>query len=66
MLISKRAIEIEMARKQISLTDISVKTGISIKTLSNAVHRQRTMPVTLGKIAAALGVDPELLLRKEA
>lgn len=58
MLVSKKEIELGMAREQLSLADLSVKTGIPVKTLSNILFRQKTRPVTLGKIAAALEVDP--------
>lgn len=59
-------IEICLAEAGITKADLSKRCGISRQNLSTIVRRGTCEPRTLGKIAAALDVDVEQLLAKEA
>lgn len=55
-------VRIEMARSQIGAYDLAEKAGISAPRFYNAMKKGCCSPDTLGRIAAALGVDPEDLI----
>ena len=57
MRISKELFEVACARKCISSKEVIERSGISRATLSNCIRRERGAPVTIGKIAKAIGVD---------
>ena len=59
-------LEISMARACISLGDLSAMAGVPRATLSQAKHGVRNpSPRTVGRIAAALGIDPAELVELE-
>lgn len=57
--------DVVCARACMSISDIANETGIRRQTVANAALERGTSPLTLGKIARALGVDPADLLKKE-
>lgn len=58
MKISKDKIDILMARKQVSIKDICEKSGLPMETFKQArTGKRNPKPITVGRIAAALGVD---------
>lgn len=54
---SKRKIEIAMARKCISLTDLQEATQMPKATILKVLKGKSVLPATLGKVAAGLKVD---------
>lgn len=58
---------VAMAKKEISVSELSQKVGLSAQTINNVKSGRRGMkPERLGKVAKVLGVDvTELLERKE-
>lgn len=66
MRIDSSKLEISMARACLSIGDLSAKAGVPRATLSQAKNGVRNpSPKTVGKIAAALGVDPAELVDLE-
>ena len=57
MKVDKRKLDIAMARAQLSREDLAKKAGIPVPTLCTVMQRKSCRPVTIGRIAAALGVD---------
>lgn len=57
--------DVACARACMSISDVANETGIRRQTVANAALERGTSPLTLGKIARALGVDPADLLKKE-
>ena len=53
---NKMLLDVALARKQTSLTNLR-KSGLSPQTLLKVRKGESVLPATLGKIAAALGVD---------
>ena len=66
MKVSRKAIEIEMARKQFVVFQLAEAAGISYKGLRLVLTRGDCIPRTAGKIANALGVPVEKIMAKEA
>ena len=58
MKLDRKKFDLASARACMSINDIAEKTGIPRPTISNVALERGTSPVTLGKIARALGVDP--------
>lgn len=66
MLANKNAIELLMAEKQLSQKSLSEKSGVSRYTLGLVLRNKRnTNPPTIGKIATALGVKPEAIVKAD-
>lgn len=57
MKINKEKLEISMARAQLNRNTLSEKSGIPVPTICNVYKRGTCKPATVGRIAAALGVD---------
>lgn len=57
--------DVACARACMSVNDVAKESGVPRQTVANAALERGTSPVTLGKIARALGVDPADLLKKE-
>ena len=53
----KKKLYIAMARAQLSREELANKAGLPITTLSGVFQHKNCRPVTVGKVAAALGVD---------
>lgn len=65
MKISRQKIEMAMARACMNTADLPKAAGLPAPTVYNAMMGKGIRPVTLGKIAKALGVDPEEIMEKE-
>ena len=59
MKISRKKIEVQQARSGISSAQIAELCNTSVQVISRVLEKGVCNPVTLGKIARALGVDPE-------
>ena len=58
MKLCKGKIDVIMARKQLSIDDVCKSSGVPRETFKQARNGKRNpRPVTVGKIAKALGVD---------
>ena len=57
MKVDKRKLDIAMARAQLSQKDLAKKAGMPISTLYTVTQRKSLRPATIGRVAAALGVD---------
>lgn len=62
MIIDRKAIEMLLAKNCLSQTKLVSISGVSQTTLSKAMNGHDTRPVSVGKIARALGVDPEQII----
>lgn len=65
MIIDKRKIDLAMARCCFSIPQLAAKAEMPTQTVNGALRGQNIRPATLGKIAAALGVDPSELLKED-
>ena len=66
MKINSTRIEILLAEMRMTKTALAVKSGISRQNISTICKRGTCEPITVGKIAKALGVDPaEIVAREE-
>ena len=55
--VSKNKLEIAMARACMNTKDLQEAAGMPRPTINNAISGRGVSPVTVGRIAAALGVD---------
>lgn len=53
----RRKVEVVMARKCISLTDLQEATQMPKSTIMKVLKGKNVLPATLGKVAAGLKVD---------
>ena len=60
MKINKKALFVEMAKQQITKTELSKKSGVSVGTLYSL--KGTVSPVTAGKIAEALNISIESII----
>lgn len=65
MKISKRKMELSMARAKMNLYDLSEKSNVSIHTIGTVLARRSCKPATAGRIAEALGIDVTEILEDE-
>ena len=65
MKISKSKLNIALARKQWNQRDLRDNAIVSAQTILNLNKGKSVMPATLGKIAAALGVDVTEIIEDE-
>lgn len=65
MKISKSKLNIALARKQWNQRDLRDNAIVSAQTILNLNKGKSVMPATVGKIAAALGVDVTEIIEKE-
>ena len=67
MKINKKSLQLAMARACLNRRELAEKAGIPEPTLQGAISRCSVRPATLGKIARALGCDPEeIIINEEA
>ncbi len=60
-------IDLELARKCLTVTDLCKKAGVAYPSYAQIRAGKATpKPVTVGKLATALGLDPVELLEKNA
>ena len=57
MKVDKRKLDIAMARARLNRGDLAKKAGVPVPTLCTVMQRKNCRPATIGKVAAALGVD---------
>lgn len=65
MKINKKKMELAMARACMNVSNISDKSGVSRKTVAGAKDGRKIDPAKCGRIAKALGVDPEEIIEKD-
>lgn len=65
MKISKSKLNITLARKQWNQRDLRDNAIVSAQTILNLNKGKSVMPATVGKIAAALGVDVTEIIEDE-
>lgn len=63
MKIETRTLENEIARQAMSYKEVATNAGITVKTLQAARNGEEIRNATAGKIAAALGVNIEQLIK---
>lgn len=59
MIVNRRKLELAMARACMNAADLQKAAEMSRPTLNNAIVGKDVRTATVGKIARALGVDPE-------
>lgn len=62
---NKKKVDIAMARACISLNELQEKAGMPLPTIKGVIYGKNVKPVTLGKVAKALGVEVEEILEEE-
>ncbi|MBQ7887043.1 MAG: helix-turn-helix transcriptional regulator [Clostridia bacterium] len=65
MKISKFSVEILLAEKNMTKSEMAKRASLSRQSVNDVLKRGTCEPRTLGKIAAALEVDVENLIAKE-
>lgn len=65
MKISKNKLNVALARKQWNQRDLRDNAIVSAQTILNLNKGKSVMPATVGKIAAALGVDVTEIIEDE-
>ena len=65
MKVNKKKMQIALARKCMSLSVAAKVADMPYQSVLNAQKGRGISPVTLGKIARALGVDPEEIVDNE-
>ena len=65
MKLSKEKLELFQARRGISAAELAQAAGLSAQGISALKLRGSCKPETIGKLAAALGVDPAELLEQK-
>lgn len=65
MKIDVKKLEMAMACACMNASEIASKAEISRQTVATAKQGKRIGPATVGKIAKALGVDPEEIIEKD-
>ena len=65
MKISKAKLNVALARKQWNQRDLRDNAVVSAQTILNLNKGKTVMPATVGKIAAALGVDVTEIIKDE-
>lgn len=62
----RKKLELAMARACMNSADLPAAAGLPRPTVQNLIVGKSVRPATLGKVARALGVDPEYILEKGA
>ena len=62
MRVDRNKLELAMARSCMSTEELAVKAEMPLSTVKNVITVRSVRPVTLGKVARALGVDPDCIL----
>lgn len=63
---NRKKLELAMARACIESAKLPAAAGLPRPTVQNVIVGKSVRPVTLGKVAKALGVDPMEILESEA
>lgn len=64
MQLDRNKIDLVMAKREMSVIDLAAACGITRQRASMILNSKNTQPKTVGKIANALGVEPEELLEE--
>lgn len=64
MKVDRRKLELAMARACMESRNLPSAAGLPRPTVQNAIVGKSVRPATLGRIAKALGVDPEELIQE--
>ena len=59
MKVNRKKLELAMARACMNSADLPVAAGLPRPTVQNLIVGKSVRPATLGRVAKALGVDPE-------
>ena len=62
MRVDRNKLELAMARSCMSTEELAVKAEMPLSTVKNVITGRSVRPVTLGKVARALGVDRDGIL----
>lgn len=62
----RNKLELAMARSCMSTEELVIKAEMPLSTVKNVITGRSVRPVTLGKMARALGVDPDYILAPES
>lgn len=62
MRLNRTKVSLLMAKSLISQASLATKAGISRQTMSAVMNGRNCRPELLGKISAALGVEPEEII----
>ena len=65
MKIQQTKFEIALAKARLTKTSLAKKAGISSATITKLLAGNNSAPITVGKIAVALGVDPVEIIEEE-
>ena len=65
MKVNRKKLEMAMARACMNSAALPAVTGLPRPTVNNAIVGKGVRPATLGRIAKALGVDPEEIVEAE-
>ena len=65
MRIQQTKFEIALAKARLTKTSLAKKAGISSATITKLLAGKSSTPITVGKIAAALGVDVTEIIEEE-
>lgn len=66
MKVDRRKLELAMARSCMESRDLPGAAGLPRPTVQNAIVGKSVRPATLGRIAKALGVDPEDIIEERS
>lgn len=64
MKLNKAAVDLIMAKKQMTIRDLTITANVSDRTFYNGINGD-ILPKQVGKIASALGVEPEDIIIPE-
>lgn len=65
MMVNSKKLMVSMAKREMRAADVANEAGLSRRTLSSVMQTGVCRTDTLGKIARALGVEPEQLMDME-
>jgi len=65
MKVDNRRLDVVLAKKQLSLTRLR-RYGISPQTITKLRKNEDVLPMTVGRLAVALGVDVTEIIEREA
>jgi hypothetical protein len=61
---NRQKVQLAMARACLGIPELEAATQIPVPTIKNVLSGRGVRPATLGKVAAALGVDPTEILEE--
>lgn len=65
MVTKRKRLRLEMMRCCLDSKTLATRAGVPVKAVYKALHGKSIRPVTVGKIAKALGIDPAELIEQE-